>query len=757
MNDLEENKNTSIEYILKNLKNLYFSFDYIKINIASPFRIKSWSQHILPNNEIIGEVSETNDIHRKTKLLNDKGLYSEKIFGPIKNWECQCGKYKGFIFTGICEICNIEIIDNKVRRYRMGYIDLKYPVIHSWYYNNIPNYLLLLIQCLNNDFNQKDLYELLYLNKNFFKKIFINDINNDDINIINKNYKYSKKNNDIIDITSTINYKNNKNYNENNYYNDNIFINNENNIIKNNNNIIKKSKKKIDYIYNLFFYKYINEIKNLFLYKDYINLDENDSFNNLIDGIDLLKILLENLNIKNEIKILRSYLDISNILFLKNFTYEVEYSYNLIILKKIRILESFLSTNTNPSWLILTILPILPPELRPLIEVEDQLVICSDINELYRKIISRNNTLNELLYNNNLPIIFINLIKKELQNLIDNLFYSKNLPNNKIIKLNNKPLKSLTELLEGKYGHFRHNILGKRVDYSGRSVIIVNPNLRLNQCGLPYYMLKEIFNYYIINKLYNIVIINKYIDFINFIIDNNSPLLWAIIIKLIKKNIILLNRAPSLHKYNIQGFNPILTLGNVISLHPLLCTGFNADFDGDQMALHLPLYYISKLEIYFMLKPSFNIISCSNNKLILKPSQDIIIGCYYLTIMLNNNNIINNYFSKENDVLNAYYQKKIDIHTSILINYTKFNSYLNVCTKNNKLYLKNIYIQNKKIYNIYINNKNIKKIYILTNIGIFVVYKLKKKLYYLTSMLIQTTPGRIILKKNINFSKSKYI
>jgi DNA-directed RNA polymerase subunit beta' len=645
------NNNLFNKKIFENLENLNCFFDYLKISIASPKRIKYLAEKKLPNGNLIGELLNSNTLDFKTNLPINGGLFCQKIFGPIQNYKCACGKYNGLIFKKICEICNVELINSKVRKYRIGYINLNYPITHIWYLKNNPSYITLLLK----------LYDI---------NISISDIEN----IIYSNHK--KK----------INFENKLN---------------ELNLLKKN---------------NIIFF-----------------------------GNEILKLALENINIKIEIKKLRS--------LLKNFYIRNNYN-NKLIIQQIRILESFYITKTNPSWIILTKLPILPANLRPFLVLENNKIVSTDINEIYKIIINRNLNLinNKKLLN--LPLLIKNQEKISLQECIDILIDNRNLREIKQFYINNNKLKSLTELLEGKYGRFRQYLLGKRVDFSARSIITVDPKLKLNQCGIPYDILFTLFNSFLLKELNTFNSIIKIKNSFFKIIKKNKPFIWNLISKLSKKYFILLNRAPTLHKFGIQAFESFITLDKSIHLHPLVCTGYNADFDGDQMAIYLPIYKSSQLETKYMMKSSFNLISYANNSIILKPTQEIILGYFYLTLMFNKNFFIDKkIFNTENDALSFFYQKKITLHTSILINYSN-NSYYKFKILNKKLYIYNnklkilFNIKKIKFLKIYKNNKN--NYFVISNIGILNLILLKKKYYILKNLILETTPGRLLFINNFN-------
>jgi DNA-directed RNA polymerase subunit beta' len=382
-------------------------------------------------------------------------------------------------------------------------------------------------------------------------------------------------------------------------------------------------------------------------------------------GAEIIKTALELLNIEYEIKKARSLIESIGLSDLQKIHLP-----DKSLIRRIRILESFLSTKTNPSWMVLTMLPVLPPNLRPLVELDSGRLVAADVNEIYRLIITRNQRLFDFLYRFVAPTLISIQGRKLLQEGVDSLIDNSRLPKNKTFCLNNKPLKSLTEILEGKQGRFRQSLLGKRVDYSGRSVIIVGPNLRLNQCGLPYEMAIELFQPFLIHELLKTKIKppSQNSKLANIIIKKNKPFIWTLLEKLTRKHCILLNRAPTLHRFGIQAFNPLIILGQAIHLHPLVCTGFNADFDGDQMAVHIPLSLEAQAECYMLMLAPYNFLSPANGDPIIMPSQDIVLGCYYLTVT-NVPNLLgaNHYFANLEDVILAYSQNKLEIHSSIWV------------------------------------------------------------------------------------------
>jgi DNA-directed RNA polymerase subunit beta' len=338
-------------------------------------------------------------------------------------------------------------------------------------------------------------------------------------------------------------------------------------------------------------------------------------------------------------------------------------------IKRIRILENLVGTGSSPDWMILTILPVIPPALRPMIQLEGGRFATSDLNELYRRIITRNNRLLRLL-EIDAPQLIIRNEKRLLQEAVDTLI--DNGKRGKIaLSANNRPLKSLSDIIKGKHGRFRQNLLGKRVDYSGRSVIVVGPSLKLNQCGLPYEMARELFQPFIIRELINQGLASN-MKIAKNLIQQNESIIDPVLEKVLKSHPIFLNRAPTLHRLGIQAFEPILVQGRAIKLHPLVCSAFNADFDGDQMAVHIPLSLEAQAECYMLMLAPYNFLSPSNGEPIIMPSQDMVLGCYYLTV----NNITgllgsSHYFSDLNDIILAYNQSKIELHSSIWLRITE--------------------------------------------------------------------------------------
>jgi len=649
-----------IQEISKKLEKLKYLFESVQLSIASPIKIKNWAEKILPSGEKIGKVLTSETFNFRNQQPETKGLFCEQIFGPLINWKCSCGKYEGFLLNTICEECNIELTESRVRRYRMGYIDLVLPISHIWYFKSSPCYLLIILRLIEPKLTISQLENIIYFEQT-----------------------------------------NNENY----------FL----------NNLINKDK------------KIFNNLLNLIKKKNFL-------------GSELIKNILENINLKNEILKIRSFL------FKNDFKSQIK----LDLIKKLRILESFLNNKINLSWMIITTLPILPPSLRPLLELSKNKIITSDINELYRTIINRNNRVLDF-YDFSIPKAILFQTRRSLQEAIDNLIDNSRQKNKKKTVVNDKILQGLSENLDGKYGKFRQNLIGKRVDYSARTVIIVNPYLKLNQCGLPYKIIIELFKPFLLHELSKLKLQIPYFDFefCEEILEINKPFIWALIKKMLKYHSVFLNRAPTLHRLGIQGFDPILIFERALNLHPLVCAGFNADFDGDQMAIHLPLYNISRLENKVIMQASRNILSISNGEVILRPTQDMVIGCYYLTLMIKNNKqLLKKYFKNEYEALICFYKKNLNIHTPILINYKLLKS--SFLIQNKKIIFldkfKNILFNEKNIsiINIYYSQNINRKIYIISTIGIFIGYSndLINPTYQLTDLFLETTPGRLLFALN---------
>ena len=540
-------------------------FDYIKINLASPKCIKKWGERILPNGKIIGEVNKPDTINYRTFKPEMGGLFCERIFGPVKNWECFCGKYKQIKSKEvvICERCGVEITESRIRRHRMGYIELISPTSHVWYLKGIPSYISLILKE-----RLRKLEEIIYFCKPF-----------DD-----------------------------------------------------------------------------EEKREEFFYQQNVE--------NQVVGAEVIKNLLEEIDLNKDLIRNRLTLSLRDNNFYKNREEKYPEPREKLI-RRIRLIENFLATRSKPSWMILDIIPVLPPGLRPMVQLEGGRFATSDLNELYRRVITRNNRLGRLI-SMFAPAIVIHNEKRLLQEAIDTLI-DNGKRGRKMLGTNNRPLKSLSDIIEGKEGRFRQNLLGKRVDYSARSVIVVGPSLKLNQCGLPHEIVLELFQPFIIHELIKNGLANN-MRLAKKLIENGESIIWKILEKILKDYPVLLNRAPTLHRLGIQAFEAILVPGRAIHLHPLVCTAFNADFDGDQMAIHLPLSENAKLEAKTRMLASNNFLSAANGDPIISATQDMVLGCYYLSVDNPLSTLgINQYFNNFQDVLIAYDQKKINLHSPIWV------------------------------------------------------------------------------------------
>jgi len=624
-------------------------FDYIKIKLASPFRILQWGNRKLPNGQFVGEVQKSETINYRTFKPEMDGLFCERIFGPSKSLECACGKYKHVRYEGlICERCGVELTESRVRRHRMGYINLIYPVTHVWYTNSRPNFMALLLEVEDCEKTFNTTYT--FYSENCRKCYLLKPNTSTIVNLWDERIKRIK--------LSSLAY----------------FI----------------AEDDISFYglhWDLQQYRRSRE----FGYTDYPlkpdSKPQNYRYNtpaylvrmtpNFLIGAPLIKRELERLDLKSEIN--RTRIFISNCTkvldkespmydFSKWFRkWEQQRLYKLReqAIKRIRILENLLGTGSNPSWMIITILPVIPPALRPMIQLEGGRFATSDLNELYRRIITRNNRLLRLL-EIDAPQLIIRNEKRMLQEAVDTLI--DNGKRGKIaLSANNRPLKSLSDIIKGKHGRFRQNLLGKRVDYSGRSVIVVGPTLKLNQCGLPYEMGIELFQPFIIREIINQGLASNMKTAKN-LIQQNGPMIRPVLEKVLTNHPIFLNRAPTLHRLGIQAFEPILIEGKAIKLHPLVCSAFNADFDGDQMAVHIPLSLEAQAECYMLMLAPYNFLSPANGEPIIVPSQDMVLGCYYLTLISIPKLLgANHYFSSLEDVILAYSQNELEIHSLIWV------------------------------------------------------------------------------------------
>jgi DNA-directed RNA polymerase subunit beta' len=690
-------------------------FDYIKIKLASPLRILQWANRRLPNGQYVGEIQKSETINYRTFKPEMDGLFCERIFGPSKSFECACGKYVRVRYKGlICDRCGVELTESRVRRHRMGYINLIYPVAHVWYINSRPNFLALLLEVEDSEKTFNTAYTIY--SETCKRCGYLKPTTSAIVNLWDERVTRIK--------LASLAY----------------FI----------------AEDEISF-YGLHWdfqqYRYFRLVGATdYPLKPYPK-PKNKRYStpryllratpNYLVGAPLIKRELERLNLKSEIYKTRlfvfnctetinkkpPYYNLS--LWFRKWEQERLYKLREQAIKRIRILENLLGTGANPAWMILTILPVIPPALRPMIQLEGGRFATSDLNELYRRIITRNNRLLRLL-EIDAPQLIIRNEKRMLQEAIDTLI--DNGKRGKIaLSANNRPLKSLSDIIKGKYGRFRQNLLGKRVDYSGRSVIVVGPNLKLNQCGLPYEMALELFQPFIIRELINKGLASNMKTATN-LIKKNKDSINSVLERVLMNHPIFLNRAPTLHRLGIQAFEPVLIQGRAIKLHPLVCSAFNADFDGDQMAVHVPLSLEAQAECYMLMFAPYNFLSPANGDPIIMPSQDMVLGCYYLTLT-NVSNLLgsSHYFSDLEDVILAYNQDQLEIHTSIWVRY-----------KSSSIDEKNI-LRTQKLA----DNSSIEY---FENLQIRKTKKGEKIVHY-----IQTTTGRVIfnytIQKALNFFK----
>ena len=538
-------------------------FESIKIGLASPDLIRAWSY---------GEVKKPETINYRTLKPEKEGLFCEKIFGPTKDWECHCGKYKKFRFKGkVCERCGVEITKSKVRRERMGHIELAAPVSHIWYFKGTPSRMGLML-----DISHRDLEKVLY----FAKYI-------------------------VIDPGDTP---------------------------------LEK-------------YQILSEKD----YEDMVERYDRDSFKAGM-GAEAIKELLAEINVEELCAQLHAELETA------------AGQKKVRILKRLEVAEAFRTSGNRPEWMILDVIPVIPPDIRPMVQLDGGRFATSDLNDLYRRVINRNNRLQKLL-ELGAPGIIVNNEKRMLQEAVDALI-DNGRRGRPVTGPNNRALKSLSDMLKGKQGRFRQNLLGKRVDYSGRSVIVVGPELKLYQCGLPKEMALELFKPFVMKRLCELGKANN-IRSARKMVERASVEVWDALEVVIKDHPVMLNRAPTLHRLGIQAFEPVLVEGRAIKLHPLVCTAFNADFDGDQMAVHVPLSAEAQSEARFLMLAANNLLKPSDGKPVVVPTQDMILGSYYLTLTKEDEIGHGKVFGSVDEAMMAYDEGDLGLHAPIKIRMTK--------------------------------------------------------------------------------------
>ena len=540
------------------------NFDAIKIGLASPELIRQWSH---------GEVKKPETINYRTLKPEKDGLFCERIFGPSKDWECHCGKYKKIRYKGVvCDKCGVEVTKASVRRERMGHIELAAPVSHIWYFKGIPSRMGLIL-----DMSPKALEKVLY-----FASFVVLDPGTTNL---------SKK-----DVISDAEYRR--------------------------------------------------------VTEEYRNSDEGLGNLRVGMGAEAIKELLAEIDLEAEAEELKKSL--------KNASGQKK-ARNI---KRLEVVEAFRLSGNRPEWMVLDAVPVIPPDIRPMVQLDGGRFATSDLNDLYRRIINRNNRLKRLL-ELGAPDIIIRNEKRMLQEAVDALI-DNGRRGRPVTGPGNRALKSLSDMLKGKQGRFRQNLLGKRVDYSGRSVIVVGPELKIYQCGLPKEMAIELFKPFVMKELvanglaHNIKSAKK-------MVEKLQPEVWDVLEDVIKEHPVMLNRAPTLHRLGIQAFEPTLVEGKAIKLHPLVCTAFNADFDGDQMAVHLPLSQEAQAECRFLLLSPNNLLKPSDGAPVAVPSQDMVLGIYYLTMEKEGAKGEGKCFKSENEAYLAYENKVITLHSRIKV------------------------------------------------------------------------------------------
>ncbi|MGM9978928.1 MAG: DNA-directed RNA polymerase subunit beta' [Clostridium sp.] len=539
------------------------NFDAIQIGLASPEQVRQWSR---------GEVKKPETINYRTLKPERDGLFCERIFGPMKDWECHCGKYKRVRYKGIvCDRCGVEVTKAKVRRERMGHIELAAPVSHIWYFKGIPSRMGLIL-----DMSPRSLEKILY----FASYVVIDP---KETPLLKKQLLSEKEYREAVD-------------------------------------------------------KYGEE--------SFVAGMGAEAIKQLLGEIDLLA---QSIELKEELK-------------------QSTGQKKVRIIRRLEVIESFKQSGNDPRWMIIDVIPVIPPDLRPMVQLDGGRFATSDLNDLYRRVINRNNRLKKLL-DLGAPDIIVRNEKRMLQEAVDALI-DNGRRGRAVTGPGNRPLKSLSDMLKGKQGRFRQNLLGKRVDYSGRSVIVVGPELKMYQCGLPKEMALELFKPFVMKKLVEDNVAHN-IKSAKRMVERVMPQVWDVLEEVIADHPVLLNRAPTLHRLGIQAFQPVLVEGRAIKLHPLACTAYNADFDGDQMAVHVPLSVEAQAEARFLMLAATNILKPSDGKPVCVPTQDMVLGSYYLTMEKDDTKGAGSYFHSRDEAIMAYEVKEIGIHAAINVRMTR--------------------------------------------------------------------------------------
>lgn len=657
----------------------------IRIGLASPDYIKQWAERTLPNGNIVGQVTSSQTVNYKTLRPEKGGLFCERIFGPIKDFECTCGKKRTKPYQKFCPDCDVEYTSSRVRRHRLGYIQLSSSVIHVWYLKGRPSYISTLL-----DMQRKKVEAITYCTE-ITNKVSPNRIY---FSISSQNCSW-----EIIE----------------------------------------------DWNYFLYYMTASPEQEDLFSLKndswgevsipqiggeaigdllaslDFSILDRELRIQLFFINQDISDLELELQNVENQAYIF----SLKEQQQLKKFLYR---QLQLLIyrrakkLRRLKLVRSFRRTKSRAEWMVLSVLPVLPPDLRPIIQLDSDQVAVSDLNKLYQKVLFRNNRLKR---NSSLKSDEVKYSQRLLQESVDALIENGKGGADPICAANDRPLKSLSDMLKGKKGRFRQNLLGKRVDYSGRSVIVVGPRLKLHECGLPKELAIELFQPFLIRRLMVMKIVRTIVG-AKRLIWRKEPIIWKVLQQVMKNHPVLLNRAPTLHRVGFQAFQPRLVDGRAILLHPLVCSAFNADFDGDQMAVHVPLCFEARSEAWMLMWSRNNLLSPATGQPLILPSQDMVLGCYYLTTV--QKRFFYTPFSTIDEVLQAYSQKKISLHSSIWVHWIN-----NIETGDEAEKLLEVRITSSgTIHNLYCGAKND-----LDAVGDSI------------NQYIVTTPGRILINQII--------
>ena len=632
-------------------------FDLIKIGLASPEMIRRWSN---------GEVKKPETINYRTLKPEKDGLFCEKIFGPTKDWECYCGKYKRIRFKGIiCERCGVEVTRSKVRRDRMGHVELVAPVAHIWYFKGIPSRMGYLLDIRPRDL-EKVLYFAAYIVTDVFKDKLKEDLKmlteeldeeladlekekderlKEEVEKLQKRLLVLKgeakpaKGEEIPKTPQKVKEESKK------------LTNTINKLTKDINNDIKQRSEWAKYVFT--------SLKGL---QPQLIINDEQLFHDLrvrydeyfkaLMGAEAVKELLSRVDLKKEAKQLRETINKSTGQKQKK------------AIKRLKVVSAFKKSENNPEWMIMEAIPVIPPDLRPMVQLDGGRFATSDLNDLYRRVINRNNRLKRLL-DLGAPEIIVNNEKRMLQEAVDALF-DNGRRGRPVTGPGNRPLKSLSDMLKGKQGRFRQNLLGKRVDYSGRSVIVIGPELKLHQCGLPKVMALELFKPFVMKRLVDLGHAQN-IKSAKRMVDRGRGLVWDILEEVITDHPVMLNRAPTLHRLGIQAFEPVLVEGKAIQIHPLVTTAFNADFDGDQMAVHLPLSAEAQAEARVLMLSSNNLLSPAHGRPLVTPTQDLVLGAFYLTTEKEGSLGSGKYFASGSEVVYALENQDVSLHAKVKV------------------------------------------------------------------------------------------